>query len=142
MKPTVFLRIASVLTLLHALLHTMGSVFGKPEPGAASEAAAVMRANLFIVMGMVRSYSLFYKGMSLAVGVFLVAEGVAFWLLGSLARENPRGIRPILAVFLAGYLGLAAVSWRYFVLPPVIAELLIAACLAAAIVTRGEGREG
>ena len=35
MKSTIFLRIASVLTLIHAILHTIGGVFGKPEPGAA-----------------------------------------------------------------------------------------------------------
>jgi hypothetical protein len=32
-KPVVFLRIASVLTLIHAVLHTIGGVFGSVDPG-------------------------------------------------------------------------------------------------------------
>jgi hypothetical protein len=30
-KPTIFLRVASILTLVHAVLHTIGGVFGKPK---------------------------------------------------------------------------------------------------------------
>ena len=29
-KPVVLLRVAAVLTLIHAVLHTIGGVFGKP----------------------------------------------------------------------------------------------------------------
>lgn len=133
MKSMLYLRIASVLTLLHAVLHTWGGVFSKSQPGAASEAAAAMRANLFIVMGMVRSYWLFYKGMGLAVSVFLLVEAVVFWQLASLAKSSGRRIRPILLPFLFGYLALAAVSYRYFFLPPVLVEALIAACLGMAV---------
>jgi hypothetical protein len=35
MKPALFLRIASVLTFIHAVLRTIGGVFGKVEPGPA-----------------------------------------------------------------------------------------------------------
>ena len=38
MKPVAFLRIASVLTLIHSILHTIGGVFGKPDPGASATA--------------------------------------------------------------------------------------------------------
>ena len=31
MKPVIYLRAASLLTLLHAVLHTIGGVFGKPD---------------------------------------------------------------------------------------------------------------
>ena len=30
MKPVLYLRIASILTLIHSILHTIGGVFGKP----------------------------------------------------------------------------------------------------------------
>jgi hypothetical protein len=36
------------------------------------------------------------------------------------------------AVFALGYVGIAIVSWRFFFIAPVVTELLIAACLAAA----------
>ena len=34
MKPVIYLRIASILTLIHSILHTVGGVFGKPPSGA------------------------------------------------------------------------------------------------------------
>jgi len=46
-KPVVFLRIASVLTLIHAVLHTIGGVFGSVDPGPAAVAVAAMKANQF-----------------------------------------------------------------------------------------------
>ena len=36
MKPTIFLRSASVLTLIHSVLHTIGGVFGNLRPGIAA----------------------------------------------------------------------------------------------------------
>ena len=134
MKPTLFLRIASVLTLIHAVLHTVGGVFGKPDPRAQA-VVQVMKANEFLVMGAMRSYWSFYRGMGLAVSVALTAEAIVFWQLGSLAKRDGAGIRPVLVTFMLGYLCLAVVSSRYFFAAPVIVEALIAACLGVAIVT-------
>ena len=135
LKPTLFLRIASLLTLLHAALHTIGGVFGKPLPGAATVAFQAMQSNHFQVMGMTRTYADFYFGMGLAVSIFLAIEAVVFWQLGTLARTDSRRLSPILAVFLAGYLALAVNSWLYFFAAPVVVEVLIAACLGLAILT-------
>jgi hypothetical protein len=134
MKPTLFLRSASVLTLIHSILHTIGGVFGKPGPGAASMVVATMQANRFPVLGVERSYADFYLGMGLGITIFLTAEAVVFWLLGSLAKTDGARLRPILAVFMIGYLVFAVNSYLYFFYAPVIVELLIAACLGLAIV--------
>jgi hypothetical protein len=134
MKPTLFLRSASVLTLVHSILHTIGGVFGKPGPGAASMVVATMQANRFPVLGVERSYADFYLGMGLGITIFLTAEAVVFWLLGSLAKTDGARLRPILAVFMIGYLVFAVNSYLYFFYAPVIVELLIAACLGLAIV--------
>lgn len=135
MKPTLALRIASVLTFIHAALHTVGGVFGKPEPGPAQTAASAMQANHFLVMGLSRSFSDFYLGLGLAVSIFLTVEAIVFWLLGNLAKSNPQRLRPILAVFLVAYLALAVNSWFYFFQAPVITEVVIALFLAIAIYT-------
>jgi hypothetical protein len=140
MKPVIFLRIASVLTLIHAILHTIGGVFGKPAPGIATQVAAFMRSR-FPVMGVVRSYSDFYRGMGLAVSIFLTVEAIAFWLLASMAKSQPPRLRPLLAIFLLGYLALALNSYAFFFAAPVIVETLIAACLGAAIYTATSGAE-
>jgi hypothetical protein len=135
MKPTLALRIASVLTLIHAALHTVGGVFGKPDPGPAQTAVSAMQANHFLVMGVTRSYADFYLGLGLCVSIFLTIEAIVFWLLGNLAKSNPQRLRPILAVFVVAYLALAVNSWLYFFFAPVITEILIALFLAVAIFT-------
>jgi predicted cobalt transporter CbtA len=133
MKTVLFLRIASVLTFVHAALHTIGGVFGAPAPGAQQTTVAVMKANEFAVMGVMRSYWDFYMGFGLVVSVFLTVEAVVFWQLGSLAKTDALRLGPVLAMFLVGYLGAAVVSYRYFFVAPVITEILIAVCLGLAI---------
>jgi hypothetical protein len=66
-KAALFLRIASGLTLIHAILHTVGGVFGRPVPGAAPMVAAAMQANHFSVFGVTRSYADFYFGLGMTV---------------------------------------------------------------------------
>ena len=133
MRSVIFLRIASVLTLIHAALHTIGGVFGSAAPGIQQATVATMKANVFPALGAMRSYWDFYRGMGLAVSVFLVVEGVVFWQLSSLAKADGLRLRPVLAVFSVGYLGFAVVSYRYFFWAPVITEILIALCLGLAI---------
>jgi hypothetical protein len=135
MKPTLFLRIASVLTLIHAILHTVGGVFGKPEPGAAQAAVTAMQSNHFLVMGLPRTYSDFYMGLGLCVTIFLTIEAIVFWQLGSLAKTHAPLIRPVLATFVVAYLALAVNSGFYFFQAPVVTEILIALCLGVAFVT-------
>jgi hypothetical protein len=143
MKPAIFLRSASVLALIHAILHTIGGVLGKPEPGVAAMVATTMQSNRFPVMGVTRSYADFYFGMGLGITIFLTMEAAVFWLLASLARTDALRLRPILCVFLFGYLAFAVNSWFFFFSGPVIAEVLIALCLGMAITTaRSAGREG
>ena len=135
MKPTLFLRMAAVLTFIHALLHTIGGVFGKVEPGPATVAVDAMKINQFLLMGHMRSFWDFYRGLGLAVTIFLTAEAVLFWLLGNLAKTGAMRLRSILLTFLVAYLALSVNSYTYFFLGPVIAEILIATCLVLAIVT-------
>jgi hypothetical protein len=135
MKPTIFLRIAAVLTFIHAVLHTIGGVFGKVPPGPASIAVEAMKTNQFLLMGHMRSFWDFYRGLGLGVTITLAAESILFWQLASLAKTEPGRLRPIMATFLIAYSVFAVNSYTYFFLGPVIAEILIAACLGLAIVT-------
>jgi hypothetical protein len=134
-KPVLFLRIASVLTLMHAVLHTIGGVFGKSDPGPASVAEQAMKMNQFLWMGNMRSFWDFYRGMGLAVSIFLTFEAIVFWQLGSLAKGHAPQLRPIMAIFAIAYVVMAVNSYAYFFLAPVIMEFVIAACLVFAIVT-------
>ena len=111
MKPVIFLRIASVLTFIHAALHTIGGVFGTPAPGAQQAVVSVMKSTTFPVMGATRSFWDFYMGMGLAVSNFLTAEAIVFWQLASLAKTDALRLRPILTTFTVTYLAFAQVSW-------------------------------
>jgi hypothetical protein len=133
-RPTLFLRVAAVLTFIHAVLHTAGGVFGNTAPGPARVAVEAMKTNQFLLMGHTRSYWEFYRGLGLAVSIALTAEAVLFWQLGSLAKTDARRLRPIMTTFLVAYAVLAVNSYTYFFLPPVIVEILIAACLGMAMI--------
>jgi hypothetical protein len=134
-KPVLFLRIASILTLIHAILHTIGGVFSEPDPGPGAVAFAAMKVNRFVLMGNMRSYWEFYRGMGLAVSIFLTFEAVVFWQLSSLAKTDAKRLQPILVTFAIAYCAMAVNSQMYFFLAPVIVEALIAVLLVLAMVT-------
>ena len=133
-KPVLFLRIASALTLIHAVLHTVGGVFGKIDPGPASVAVEAMKVNHFLFMGSIRSFWEFQRGMGLMVTIFLTAEAVLFWQLSSLARRDATRLRPILATFAIAYAAIDVISLNYFFLVPVLVEAVIAVLLGLAFV--------
>ena len=75
-KPVLFLRIASALTFIHAVLHTIGGVFGKVLTGPAAVAVEAMKANQFMVMGNLRSFWNFNRGFGFGFTIFLTAESI------------------------------------------------------------------
>lgn len=136
-KSVLFLRIAAGLTLIHAALHTIGGVFGRVPAGPASVAAAAMKANQFMVMGNMRSYWDFYRGLGLGATIFLTADSILMLQMAALAKTDARRLRPMMATFLMAYAVFAINSYEYFFAGPVIAELLIVGCLGMAIATAG-----
>lgn len=134
MKPVLYLRIASILTLVHAIMHTLGGVFGKPPSAQAAMIAASMRYR-FEVFGVMRSYADFYRGMGLGITIALTMDAAVLWVLASMAKSDAARLRPILAVFCIGYLAFTFNSLTFFFYGPVIAEILIVICIGAAIVT-------
>jgi hypothetical protein len=132
MKATLFLRIASVLTIIHAILHTIGGVLSKPRNGAPEIAIIeAMKAQAFNVMGSMRTYWDFFFGYGLMVAVTLLVQGILFWQLGNIAKTNPQ-VRPIILLFCLNFLAVTIISWKYFFIAPAVTELLIAAFLAGA----------
>jgi hypothetical protein len=135
-KPTLFLRIASILTLIHCVLHTIGGVLSSPKHGP-EEIAVVetMKAHTFNVMGSMRSYWDFNMGYGISLTIGLFIQALLFWHLGTMSKANAAFIRPILVLFFFNYIAIAIVVWRYFFIGPAITELIIASCLAAALFT-------
>ena len=120
MKPVLYLRIASILTLIHSILHTIGGVFGKPPSAQAAMIAASMRYR-FEVLGVMRSYADFYRGMGLGITIALTMDAAALWVLASMAKSDSARLRPIIAVFCFGYIAFTLNSLAFF-----FAELIVA----------------
>ena len=136
MKPTLFLRIASVLAIIHCILHTIGGLLSSPKHGAEQVAVIdAMKSHVFNVMGSMRSYWDFNLGYGLITTITLLVQGLLFWQLGTMAKTNAVWIKPILVLFFFNFIATTIVAWRYFFIGPAITELLIAACLAAAYFT-------
>jgi len=140
MRPVLWLRVAAALTLIHAVLHTIGGVYGAVPPGPATVAVTAMKENTFDAFGNLRSFWMFYRGMGLGATVSLTLEAVVLWFLASLAKTEGVRLRPIVLAFAVGFVALSVVSWQYFFLAPVITELLIAASLVVASVGLGTER--
>lgn len=131
MTAALFLRIAAVVVIVQAALHTVGGVFGKPVSAVAAKTVVVMRANHFPVMGLDRTYWDFYLGFGLSITIFLLMEGIVFALLGNMAAQSVN-VRPLAAVFCAGYVAQMVLAYRFFFPPPLIGEGLVVVLLGLA----------
>ena len=139
MKTTLLLRIASVLTLIHAALHEVGQQ-GAPDAGPQAAAVAAMKMNSFAIFGVTRSFWEFYRGFSTFATLMMVLIAVLLWMLGDLARKDASAARPMIAAFAFAFLGMSLIAYKFLVPPPAVMELLIAGILGfAAIGARKSG---
>jgi hypothetical protein len=134
MKPTLFLRIASILVLIFFAGHTMGT-FSPPAPGVQTMVVQTMKTNSFNAMGSVRTFWDFLFGYGMILSIFLLAHCILFWQLGSLAKTDAWRLRPIFVLLALEFLLQAPIAARYFFLGPAIFSVLIAACLGLAFFT-------
>jgi hypothetical protein len=128
-KAVLLLRIASVLALIHGVLHTIGGVFGSVAQGPMQTAATAMQVNQFDAMGSRRTYWEFFIGYGLVLTVKFLVETVVFWQLATLLKSYGLQIRPLLIAFCVGYVADAFIAWRYFFAGPAVFEIVIAGCL-------------
>ena len=88
------------------------------------------------VTGFTRSYWHFYVGFGLVISVYLLAQAVLLWQLASLAKANPVGTRPVIAVFFATAVLTTVLAWMFFFLPPLVINAVIAVFLGLALASR------
>ena len=141
MRTSLYLRIASVLAIIHAILHTIGGVLSKPNNGAPEIAVIeAMKSRSFNVMGSMRTYWDFFYGYGWLLGLALLVEGILFWQLATIAKTNAAPIRPIILLFCLNFVVTTVIAWKYFFIAPAVTEILIAAFLAAAYFTSSSSR--
>jgi hypothetical protein len=96
-----------------------------------------MKSQTFEAEGFTRTYWDFYVGFGIIISVFLLLQAVVLWQLGSLAKTNTSGVRPMIVSFLAASIVNAGLGWTYFFAVPAAMAAAIALSLLIALVLAG-----
>ena len=109
MKTKIFLRMASVMMLLHALGHTMGVLTWKQAPNArVAGVIAGMLNEHFDFMSRSVSVGMFFEGYGISMIFVLLLLTVLLWQLANAPVKNTLSV---MAIFL---LALAVTEYIYF----------------------------
>jgi len=136
MKTTLFLRIASVISLIFTLGHTAGGL-RKWSPMGDKEVLRAMTAVRFDTMGANRSYLDFYMGFGWSIAVAMIMQTVLLWQMASIARTDPASVRPMIAVIALATVASGVIAWRFiFPVPALFSSVLVIALAAAFVVAR------
>jgi hypothetical protein len=99
MKPKLLLRIAAILILIHAVLHTMGFSQWKQDPDPAKqEVIKQMTGQKFPFMGTSRNIGNYYDGFGYASSVALVLIAVLLWIVSGELLINPSLAKKVILV--------------------------------------------
>lgn len=135
MTPKILLRMASALTVAHALLNTFaGLLSGTSENPEEVAILNSMKALRFDAMGSLRTYWDFYFGFGLFLTVNLLLLSVLMWQLAALVKAEPAKARPLILSLCIAFLAFAVLSSVYFFVAPLALEGMIAALLGFAYV--------
>jgi hypothetical protein len=131
MTTTVLLRIASVISLLFALGHTLGGT-KRWSPMGDNDVLKAMTTVHFDTMGANRSYLDFYMGFGWSLSVALLLQAVLLWQIASLARSGAVQLRPIIAAFALATLASGLIAWLFiFPVPALFSGVLLIVLVAA-----------
>jgi hypothetical protein len=134
MNTSRWLRAASIIALLFAIGHTLGRPW---TPATALDAGAVvdaMKAIRFEAMGANRTYWDFYVGFGVSVSVYLAAQAATLWLLGGVARREPRLARPFIVLLIASFAAIGWITWTNFFPLPLVLCLAVVVCLVMSLI--------
>ena len=131
MRPAIFFRIAAVLLLIFAALHTIG--FRQVDPAWGADAVVrSMKSTHFNIMGSSRTYWQLFAGFGLIVSVFLVFAAVLAWQLASLPRQTWLFMRGTAWALVFCFAVVTILCFRYAFIVPTVFSFLILLCFTAA----------
>ena len=136
MTTTLWLRIASVISLLFTAGHTMGGL-KRWSPMGDNDVLRQMTSVHFDTMGASRTYLDFFMGFGWSLSVAMLLQTVLLWQLASLARTNPAAVQPMIAVFVVATLASGVLAWRYLVPVPAFFSAALVIVLVVAYVAAG-----
>jgi hypothetical protein len=139
MKPVLLLRIASIISLLFAVIHTMGGA-NAWSPVGETDVLRAMRSYHFNAGGVSRTYLDFYLGLGFSVGVFLLLQAVLLWQLATLAKTDSVRVRPMIVSFFVASIACGFLSWKFIFAAPAIFSAVIAILLGFTFYAAGKGK--
>jgi len=131
LKPALFYRIASVLLLLFAALHTFGFRDVDPAWGVDSLISS-MRSIHIDLMGSSRTYWELFACFGLLFSVFLVFTAVLAWQLGSLPTQTLALMRGTAWALVICFAAVTMLCFRYAFIAPIVFSILILLCFTVA----------
>lgn len=131
MTTTLFLRIASIISLIFTLGHTAGGL-RKWSPMGDNDVLRAMTSVRFDTMGANRSYLDFFTGFGWSISVAMVMQTVLLWQMASLARTNPASVRPMIAAIALATAASGVIAWRFIFPVPALFSMALVIPLAAA----------
>lgn len=139
MRARLFLRSASVLTLLLGVGHLLGRPWTPSHDVLAQAVVVAMKSHQMHVMGFDRTFMDFYGGFGLILGVNLLAEAVLLWMLADLAGSDPIRARRMAAVFFLMNVAATALAGLYLFTAPLVLSAAVSLCLGAAVFSPSRG---
>jgi hypothetical protein len=134
-RPALWLRLASIMTLLFALGHTIG--FSAPSADTNERVARhAMQTMSFDLAGTSVNYWGLYLGFGYSVGLFLALQSVLLWLAAGAAAGNEKASSASILAFLVCNVINLAFLLKYFFIVPQVMEGAIILFLVIALVTR------
>jgi len=140
MKPSILLRIASIITLLYFAGHTSGMPWTPGVGPGEMPVIEAMKSHSFDTMGSARTYWDFYIGFGVIISVYMLLQAVVLWQLATLAKSDAARLRPIIASFFVAFVVNAILAWKYFFAIPVVMTVVIAIVLALAFYAVGTSK--
>jgi hypothetical protein len=131
MTTTFMLRVASAISLLFTVGHSVGGL-QKWSPTPDNSVLDAMTGTHFPVMGVSRSYLDLYLGLGWTISVFMALQTVLLWQLATMARTNPAQVRPMIAAFALATLASGIIAWLLIFPVPALFSAVLSAALVAA----------
>src|ERR1700679_4126188 len=115
MKPKLLLRIAAILILIHAVLHTTGFNQWKKDPDPAKhKLIKLMTGQRYPLMGTSRNMGEYYDGFGYCCSIALLLIAVLLWIVSGGLSSNPSLAKKIIIVISFALVAWAIDEWIYF----------------------------
>lgn len=131
MTTAILLRIASVVSFLFTIGHSLGGL-KTWSPIGDTDMLTAMKTYRFDTMGVNRSYLDFYLGFGWSLSVAMLLQSVLLWQLASLARSDAARVRPMIVAFAIAALAGGIIAWQFILPVPVLFSAALLVVLVAA----------